>query len=192
MITIRIERDKTRANFARAAAGPQLPVRQRSDKRQRDHSWTHIKQVGHRGALRLNSCRAATELHATKNDASASFLSWFSGLVISYRETKLLFASGEMIQLQLANELILVSRAAPSHACEARRVENRRLSNPTIPPPAPPLQCAGTSGERPDLSADDWTAPSAPEPVAAAAIGSVVGSFANAAMRLVPQQDRNN
>ena len=197
MITIRIERDKTRANFARAAAGPQLPVRRRSNKRRRDHSWTHIDQVAHQAALRLDNCRAATELCTTNNGDDPPFLSWFIGFVISCRETKLFFASGEMIQLQLANELILLSGTVPSRARETRCVENRQLVSPTIPPPAPTPRCAGASGDRPDLPADDWTAPSIAEPVAAAAIGSAVGSFsaAGAAMRsdcIVRQQAQNN
>jgi len=82
-------------------------------------------------------------------------------------------------------------------ARETRCVENRRLSSPTIPPSALTAPCAGTSGDRPDLPADDWTAPSAAKPVAAAAIGSVVGSFAGAgaAMRsdsTVRQQEQKN
>jgi hypothetical protein len=197
LITIKIELDKTRANFARAPAGPQLAVQRRSDKRRRDHSSTHIKQVAHQGALRLDNCRVATELYTTNNGAGLPFLSWFSGLVISHRETKLFFASGEMIQLQLPNEFILLSGTAPSRARETRCVENRQLLSPTIPPPAPTPRCAGASGDRPDLPADDWTAPSIAEPVAAAAIGSAVGSFsaAGAAMRsdrIVRQQEQNN
>src|SRR6266436_4537393 len=136
MITLKIERDKTRANFARAPAGPPLSVRRRSNKRRRDHSWTHIEQVAHQGTLPLDSCRAATELYATNNNAGPPFLSWFSGLIISYRETKLFFASAEMIQRQLGGEFILVPSAGPSRVRETRRVENRRLSSPTIPPPA--------------------------------------------------------
>jgi hypothetical protein len=197
LITIEIELDKTRANFARAPAGPPLSVRRRSDKQRRDHSWAHIKQVAHQGALRLDNCRAATELCTTKNDAGPPFLSWFSGLVISHRETKLFFASGEMIQLQLPNEFILLSGTAPSRARETRCVENRQLLSPTIPPPAPTPRCAGPCGDRPDLPADDWTAPSIAEPVAAAAIGSAVGSFfaAAAAMRrdcIARQQEQKN
>ena len=197
MITIKIERDKTRANFARAAAGPQLPVRRRSNKRRHDHSWTNIEQVARRGALPLDNCRAAAELYATKNDAGPPFLSWFNDLVISYRETRLFFAPGGMIQLLLGDELILVSSAAPSRARETSGVGNRRLLSPAIPPPALTPRCAGTSGDRPDLPADDWTAPSSVEPVAAAAIGSVVGSFAGAgaAMRsdsIVRQQEHKN
>jgi hypothetical protein len=197
LITIKIERGKTRVNFARAPAGPPLSVRRRSNKRRRDYSWTHIDQVAHQAALRLDNCRAATELCTTNNGDGPPFLNYFSGLVISHRETKLFFASGEMIQHQLVNEVILLSGTAPSRARETRCVENRQLLNPTIPPPAPTPPCAGASGDRPDLPADDWTAPSIAEPVAAAAIGSVAGSFfaAGAAMRsdcIVRQQEQNN
>ena len=75
--------------------------------------------------------------------------------------------------------------ATPNRARKMSRVENRRLSRPTIPPPALTLRCAGTSGDRPDLPADDWTAPRTAEPVAAAAIGSVVGSFSDASASIL-------
>ena len=71
--------------------------------------------------------------------------------------------------------------ATPNRARKMSRVENRRL----IPPPALTLRCAGTSGDRPDLPADDWTAPRTAEPVAAAAIGSVVGSFSDASASIL-------
>jgi hypothetical protein len=92
---------------------------------------------------------------------------------------------------------IKIDRNKIRRACETRYVENRRLSSPTIPPPALTPPCAGTSGDRPDLPADDWTAPYTVEPVAAAAIGSVVGSFAGAGAamrsdRIVRQQEHKN
>jgi len=197
LITIKIERDKICANFARALAGSQFAVQQRSDKRRRHHSRTHIEQVAHQGALRLDNRRAATEPYTTKNDAGPPFLSWFSGLVISHRETKLFFAPAGMMQLLLGDELLPVSSAAPSRARETRCAENRQLLGLTIPPPALTPQRAGAAGDRPDLPADDWTAPSPAEPVAAAAIGSVVGSFAaaGAAVRsdsTVRQQEQKN
>jgi len=218
LIAIKINQDKTRADFASVLAGPRLAIERASDERLRDHSWAHIEQVGRQGALSLD-CHAgralvlnckyvarhisdtlglATELCATKNDAGSRFLSWFSRLAILRRETtQPFFAPGEMIQLQLGDELILVSTAAPSRARETRRAENRRLSSPIIPPPALTPRCAGASGDRPDLPADDYSAPSTAEPVAAAAIGSVVGSFASAgdAMRcdsILRQQEQKN
>jgi len=65
------------------------------------------------------------------------------------------------------------------------------------PPPALRPPSADTSGDRPDLPADDWTVPSTAEPVAASAIGSVVGPFAGAAaaMRsdcIARQQEQKN
>jgi len=119
----------------------------------------------------------------------------FSGPVISWRTTKPFFASGEMIQLQLPNELILLSGTVPSRARETRCTENRRLSCPAIPTRALTPPCAGTSDDRPALPADDWTAPPTAEPVAAAAIGLVVDSFAGAAMQsdgIATQQEQKN
>src|SRR5229473_6920568 len=92
LITIKIDRDKTRADFASVLAGPRLAIERASDERPRDHSWAHIEQVARQGALPLNDCR---------------------------------------------------------------------------PPPALTPPSAGTSGDRPDLPADDWTAPSTTKPVAA-------------------------
>ncbi len=92
---------------------------------------------------------------------------------------------------------IKIDRNKIRRARETRCVENRQLVSPTIPPPALTSPCAGTFGDRPDLPADDWTTPSTTEPVAAAAIGSVVGSFASAGAamrsdRIVRQQEQNS
>jgi type IV secretion system protein VirD4 len=106
------------------------------------------------------------------------FLSWFGGLVISRQKPNLFF--GGMIQLPPGDQLLLVSSAARICTRETRCTENRQFSGPAIPPPAPTPGRAGTSDDRPDLPADDWTAPCTAEPVAAAAIGLVVGSFAGA------------
>jgi len=116
LITIKIDRDKTRADFASVLAGPRLAIERASNERPRDHSWAHIEQVARQGVLPLNDCQ---------------------------------------------------------------------------PPPALTPPSAGTSGDRPDLPADDWTAPSTAKPVAAAAIGSVVGSLASVGTnlwRVAPQR----
>jgi len=200
VITIKIDCDKLLADCASMLGSPQPVVQRRSDERPRDHSWKHIEQIAHQGALPLGDCPAraavalncecvarhisdtlgaATELCATKNDAGPQFLSWLSRLVISRRATTRLFlASGEVIQLRLSDELIQVFGAAPRRARKARYFENRRLSSRPLPPPVLTPPSAGTSGDRPDLPADDWTAPSTTASVTAAAIGSVAGSFA--------------
>jgi type IV secretion system protein VirD4 len=95
----------------------------------------------------------------------------------SRQETAPLFrASGAVMQLPPGDELVLASDVAPIRAHKARCFEDRRLSSRAPPPPALTLPGAGASGDRPDLPADDWTAPSLTAPVAAAAIGSVVGT----------------
>ena len=162
MFTTKAERDKSSANFARAQLGSQLLVQRRSRKWPSDRLRTSIEQVAHRGAVPLDNCHTRPELHKTKSDAGPVFLSWFGGLVI-WRQKPKLFTPGGMIQLPLGDELLVVSRAAPICARETRCTENRRFLGPAIPPPAPTPRCAGTSGDRPDLPADDWTAPSAAE-----------------------------
>jgi type IV secretion system protein VirD4 len=148
--------------------------------------------------LPLHDSPPAARLRPSKNHASTRFLTRLSRLVISRREiTRLLPAPCKVIQFQLSDQLIPVSSAAPSRARETRCTENRRLLGTAIPPPALAPRCAGTSDDRPDLRADDWTAPCTAEPGAAAAIGSAVGSFvgAGAAMRsdgIARQQEQKN
>ena len=162
-------------------------VQRRSRKWPSDRSWTRIEP--------LDNCHTRAELYTTNNDAGPVFLSWFGGLVIWRPKPNLFF--GGIIQLPPGDQLLLVFSAAPICTRETRCTENRRFSGPAIPPPAPTPRCAGTSGDRPDLPADDWTAPCTAEPVAAAAIGLVVGSFAGAgaAMQsdsIAPQQEQKN
>jgi hypothetical protein len=173
LITIKIERDKTRANFANLLVGPRLAIERASDERAREHLWTHIEQAAHQAALPLDDCHAPATLHSIPS-------AWLGVCPIH----------------RLDDELFRVSSAALSRARETRCVENRQLMISTIPPPTLTPRCAGTSGDRPDLPADDWTAPSTTEPVTAAAIRSVAGSFtgAGAAIRsesIVRQEQKN-
>ena len=198
MFTIKIGRDKPRANFASALAGPRLAAQRQSGKLFHSHWCTNIDQVAHQGALPLHDSPPAARLRPSKNHASTRFLTRLSRLVISRREiTRLLPAPCKVIQFQLSDQLIPVSSAAPSRARETRCTENRRLLGTAIPPPALAPRCAGTSDDRPDLRADDWTAPCTAELVAAAAIGLVVGSFvgAGAAMQsdsIASQKEQKN
>jgi hypothetical protein len=218
LITIKIERNKTRADFASVLAGPRLAIHQRSDDRRRDHSWTHIEQVGHQGALPLDAFHvraafvlnnermarcvsdmpgAATELCAPKNDACPWFLSRRSRLINSRQQiTQVFLAFGEVIQLPLS-ELILVSGAMPSRAHSGSNFNDGRLSRLTLPHLALTSPGAGNSGDRLDLPADDWTVPSTAKPVAAAAMGSVAGSLASEEVDMrgngaAPQREQKN
>jgi len=192
LFTIKIERD------ANALAGPRITVQRQSGKLLHSHLCTNIEQAADQGALVPHDSPPARKLRPSPNHAGTQFLSRLSRLVISRREiTRLFPAPRKVIQFQLSDQLLLVSSAASICTRETRCTENRRFSGPAIPPPAPTPRCAGTSGDRPDLPADDWTAPCTAEPVAAAAIGLVVGSFAGAgaAMRsdsTAPQQEQKN
>jgi hypothetical protein len=198
LFTIKFERDKPHANFASALAGRQFAVQWRRGELHDSHLCTNIEQAAHQGALLLHNPSSPTKLRASKNHAGTQFLSRLSRLVILRRKITQSFpAPCKVIQFQLTDKLTPVSCASLSRAGETRCVENRRLSGPAIPPRALTPPCAGTSDDRPDLSADDWTAPPTTEPVAAAAIGLVVGSFAGAgaAMRsdsIAPQQEQKN
>ena len=198
MFTIKLERDKPRANFASALAGRQVAVQRRRVELLDSHLCTNIEQAAHQGAWLLHNPSPATKLRALKHHAGTRFLSRFSRLVISRRKiTRLFPALCKVIQFQLTDKLTPVSRASLSRARETHCTENRRFSGPAIPPPAPTPRCAGTSGDRPDLPTDDWTAPCIAETVAAAAIGLVVGPFAGAGTATrsdstAPQQEQKN
>jgi hypothetical protein len=189
LITIKIDRDKTRADFASVLASPLLTIQRAGAELQRDDSRVHIERAAKQGTWRFENCNArlplatngkrmarrasdmlatANELCATNDDAGRRLLFWLSRLMISRQETASLFrASGEAMKLPPG--------VASIRAHKARCFEDRRLSTRTSPPPALTPPGAGASGDRPDLPADDWTALSLTAPVAAAAIGSVVG-----------------
>jgi hypothetical protein len=194
LITIKIDRDKTRADFASVLASPLLTIQRAGAELQRDDSRVHIERAAKQGTLRFENCNArlplatngkrmarrasdvlatANELCATNDDAGHRLLFWLSRLMTSRQETASLFrASGEAMPLP--------SGVASIRAHKACCFGDRRLSGRTPPPPAltPPdadVSGAHVSGDRPDLPADDWTALSLTAPVAAAAIGSVVG-----------------
>jgi hypothetical protein len=213
LITIKIDRDKTRADFASVLASPLLTIQRAGAELQRDDSRVHIERIAKQGTLRFEDCNAhlplatngkrmarrasdvlatANDLCATNNDAGHRLLFWLSRLMISRQETAPLFpASGEAMQLPPGDELILVSGVAPIRAHKARCFEDRRLSSCTPPPPALRLPSAGASGDRPDLPADDWTAPSLMAPVAAAALGSVVGHMPNSRVHPKSKHEAN-
>jgi type IV secretion system protein VirD4 len=120
----------------------------------------------------------ATELRAMKNYAGHRLSPWLGHLMVSRQETaRPLLTPGEVMQLPPSDELVLVSGVPPIRARKARYYEDPRLKSRVLQPPALATVGADTSGDRPALHADDWTALVWQKPGAAAAGGSVAGSF---------------
>jgi type IV secretion system protein VirD4 len=105
---------------------------------------------------------------------------WLGHLMVSRQETaRPLLTAGEVMQLPPTDELVLVSGVPPIRTRKARYYEDIRLKNRVLPPPVLTTASAGTSGDRPQPHADDWTTLSPPQPGAAAAARSVAGSLAD-------------
>jgi hypothetical protein len=75
LFTIKFERDKPRANFASAPAGPQFAVQWRRGELLDSHLCTNIEQAAHQGALMLRNPSLATKLRASKNHVGTWFWS---------------------------------------------------------------------------------------------------------------------
>ncbi len=79
----------------------------------------------------------ATELRAMKNYAGHRLSPWLGHLMVSRQETaRPLLTPGEVMQLPPADELILVSGAAPIRAKKVRYFKDGRLAGRVGPPPA--------------------------------------------------------
>ena len=78
----------------------------------------------------------ATELRAMKNYAGHRLSPWLGHLMVSRQETaRPLLTAGEVMQLPLDDELVLVSACHPIRAKKARYYENRELKARILPPP---------------------------------------------------------
>jgi type IV secretion system protein VirD4 len=134
----------------------------------------------------------ATELRAMRNYAGHRLSPWLGHLMVSRQETaRHLLTPGEVMQLPTGDELVLVSGVPPIRAKKVRYYEDRRLAARVLPPPSLESPSEGTSGNRPDLRADDWGIVSGQSLTAAHPGGSVAGLFAesdpaNAGIRREP------
>ncbi len=134
----------------------------------------------------------ATELRAMKNYAGHRLSPWLGHLMVSRQETaRHLLTPGEVMQLPTSDELVLVSGVPPIRAKKVRYYEDRRLAARVLPPPSREPPSEGTSGNRPDLRADDWSTISGQSLTAAHPGGSAAGLFAesdpaNAGIRREP------
>ena len=102
----------------------------------------------------------ATELRAMKNYAGHRLSPWLAHLMVSRQETaRPLLTPGEVMQLPLTDELVLVSGVPPIRASKVRYYEDARLKSRILDLPvgSPPAPREGPFGGRSDLRHDDWT-----------------------------------
>jgi type IV secretion system protein VirD4 len=93
----------------------------------------------------------ATEMRAMKNYAGHRLSPWLGHLMVSRQETaRALLTPGEVMQLQPADEIVMLAGTPPIRAKKARYYEDARLKERVLPPP---------EWRRPDnIHADDWSA----------------------------------
>ncbi len=93
----------------------------------------------------------ATEMKAMKNYAGHRLSPWLGHLMVSRSETaRPLLTPGEVMQLPLTDEIVMVAGTAPIRAKKARYYEDARFRDRVLPPPTPSL---GSNAQH-----DDWTA----------------------------------
>jgi type IV secretion system protein VirD4 len=104
----------------------------------------------------------ATEMRAMKNYAGHRLSPWLGHLMVSRQETaRPLLTPGEVMQLPLKDELVLVSGVPPIRARKARYFEDVRLTQRVLPPPQTASRQSGIAPQ------DDWSRQLVP-----AAVGS--------------------
>src|SRR5207237_1193709 len=98
----------------------------------------------------------ATEQRAMKNYAGHRLSPWLAHLMVSRQETaRPLLTPGEVMQLPLADEIIMVAGLPPIRAKKIRYYEDRAFRDRSQP--APTLPASGVYPDRPKSRPDDWT-----------------------------------
>ena len=125
----------------------------------------------------------ATEMRAMKNYAGHRLSPWLGHLMVSRQETaRPLLTPGEVMQLPLGDELVLVSGVPPIRAKKARYFEDPRLTERVLAPPVVRKQ----NGTAPP---DDWSR--LPAPVVSQEVSSSGGAYiddpANGGIRRDPE-----
>jgi len=127
-------------------------------------------------------------MRAMKNYAGHRLSPWLGHLMVSRQETaRPLLTPGEVMQLPVEDELVLVSGVAPIRAKKARYYTDRRLAERVLPPPQLSAADAGVG-----MSANDWSGlavssgPTIPA-VAGTAARLPTGDHANAGIRREPE-----
>jgi len=93
----------------------------------------------------------ATEARAMRNYAGHRLSPWLGHLMVSKAESpRALLTPGEIMQLPVDEEIVMLAGVAPIRARKARYFKDPRLSRRILPPPTPGRQGAPT--------ADSWVA----------------------------------
>ena len=96
----------------------------------------------------------ATEQRAMRNYAGHRLAPWLAHVMVSRQETsRPLLTPGEVMQLDPADELVLLSGLPPIRARKLRYFED---GNFTVRVCEPPLLASGCYADRPRSRADDW------------------------------------
>jgi type IV secretion system protein VirD4 len=127
----------------------------------------------------------ATEMRAMKNYAGHRLSPWLGHLMVSRQETaRPLLTPGEVMQLPLGDELVLVSGVPPIRAKKARYFEDPRLTERVLAPPVVREQ----NGTAPP---DDWSRLPAPVVSLGQQVSSSGGAYiddpANGGIRREPE-----
>lgn len=97
----------------------------------------------------------ATEQRAMRNYAGHRLSPWLAHVMVSRQETsRPLLTPGEVMQLNPADELVLVSGLPPIRASKLRYFEDRNFTSRLLHPPALGLE---VYPDRPLVRGDDWT-----------------------------------
>ncbi|MEN3288396.1 MAG: type secretion system protein VirD4 [Bradyrhizobium sp.] len=130
----------------------------------------------------------ATEMRAMKNYAGHRLSPWLGHLMVSRQETaRPLLTPGEVMQLPVGDELVLVSGVPPIRAKKAKYFADRRLAERVLPPP----KLIGADADV-DVSSNDWSdlpviAGSSPATGAGKSMLTPPDDSANAGIRREPE-----
>ena len=110
-----------------------------------------------RTAKRISdSLGTATELRAQRNYAGHRLAPWLAHVMVSRQETaRALLTPGEVMQLPVDEEIVMISGQAPIRAKKLRYFEDDNFSGRVLPPPG--LRAGGPFLDRPPPRQDDWS-----------------------------------
>src|ERR1044071_5016204 len=97
----------------------------------------------------------ATELRAQRNYAGHRLSPWLGHLMVSRQETaRPLLTPGEVMQLPLEDEVVMVSGVPPIRALKLKYYEDANFTSRVLPPP---VLRVDAYRDKPAVRADDWS-----------------------------------